>query len=473
MKPTGETPLSLLNRVFGYPAFRGRQEAVIEHLLAGGSCLVLMPTGGGKSLCYQIPGMLRPGLALVVSPLIALMQDQVDALTQNGVAAAFYNSTLDGPAKDAIRRKARQGGLDLLYVAPETLNSPGFQEFVRDLPLGLIAVDEAHCVSQWGHDFRPDYLQIIRLRGIFPQVPLVALTATADPQTQKEIRERLGLAGDPVFSSSFDRPNLRYQITVKDGGRDQLLDFIQTKHPGQSGIVYVLSRANTEETAAWLSQRGVEALPYHAGLDPALRRRHQERFLREEGLVMTATIAFGMGIDKPNVRFVAHLGLPKSVESYYQETGRAGRDGEPASAWMAYSLDDVVKLRRMILGGGGDGSHKRLGGQKLNAMLGLCETVECRRRTLLAYFGEEHPGGCGACDNCLAPPKTWDATLAAQKALSCVYRTGQRFGAGHLIDVLLGKGTDKAIQAGHTQLGVFGVGKEYDKRRWDSVFRQL
>ncbi len=434
---------------------------------------MLMPTGGGKSLCYQIPAILRPGLALVISPLIALMQDQVDALRVNGVSCAFYNSTLDGRQKDGIRRQAQRNQLDLLYVAPETLNTPGFQNFLQDLSLSLIAVDEAHCVSQWGHDFRPDYLQIARLRERFPQVPLIALTATADPQTQKEIRERLGLARDPVFSSSFDRPNIRYQITVKDGGRDQLLDFIQTQHPGQSGIVYVLSRVNTEETAAWLSQKGVPALPYHAGLDAALRRGHQGRFLREEGLVMVATIAFGMGIDKPNVRFVAHLGIPKSVEAYYQETGRAGRDGEPASAWMAYSLNDVVKLRHMILGGEAAEAHKRLGGQKLNAMLGLCETARCRRQALLAYFGEAHSGGCGGCDNCLQPPKTWDATLAAQKALSCVYRTGQRFGAGHLIDVLLGKETEKALSSGHTQLSVFGVGKEFEKRKWDSVFRQL
>lgn len=470
---TPADPLSLLNRVFGYPAFRGTQEAIIQHVLKDGSCLVLMPTGGGKSLCYQIPAMLRPGLALVISPLIALMQDQVDALTQNGVAAAFYNSTLDGAQKDKIRRQVQQGDLDLLYVAPETLNTPGFQVFIRDLSLSLIAVDEAHCVSQWGHDFRPDYLQITRLRENFSSTPLVALTATADPQTQKEIRERLGLTLDPVFSSSFDRPNIRYQITVKESGRDQLLDFIQTQHSGQSGIVYVLSRTGTEETAAWLSQKGVPALPYHAGLGTEVRRRHQARFLREEGLVMVATIAFGMGIDKPNVRFVAHLGIPKSVESYYQETGRAGRDGEPASAWMAYSLDDVVKLRRMILGGEGEESYKRLGGQKLNTMLGFCETTRCRRQSLLAYFGEDHSGNCGGCDNCLKPPQTWDATIAAQKALSCVYRTGQRFGAGHLIDLLLGKETEKALKAGHTQLSVFGVGKEFEKRKWDSVFRQL
>ncbi len=467
------TPLSLLNRVFGYPSFRGRQEDIIRHVMGGGSCLVLMPTGGGKSLCFQIPAMLRPGLGLVISPLIALMQDQVDALVQNGVAAAFYNSTLDGGQKNEIRRQAQQGKLDLLYVAPETLNSPGFRDFIEDLPLSLIAVDEAHCVSQWGHDFRPEYLQIAHLREHFSSAPLVALTATADPQTQKEIRDRLGLAQDPVFSSSFDRSNIRYQITVKDAGREQLLDFIRTHHPGQAGIVYVLSRTNTEETAAWLSQKGVPALPYHAGLDANLRRKHQARFLREEGLVMVATIAFGMGIDKPNVRFVAHLGIPKSVESYYQETGRAGRDGEPASAWMAYSLDDVVKLRRMIQGGEGEEAYKRLGGQKLNAMLGLCETVNCRRKSLLSYFGEDHPGNCGGCDNCLQPPKTWDATVAAQKALSCVYRTGQRFGAGHVIDVLMGKETEKGTQNGHDKLSLFGVGKELEKRQWDSVFRQL
>ncbi len=474
MKPsTNTTPFSLLNRVFGYPSFRGRQEAVIRHVLDGGSCLVLMPTGGGKSLCFQIPAMLRPGLGLVISPLIALMQDQVDALVQNGVAAAFYNSTLDGRQKGEIRERAFRGELDLLYAAPETLITPGFQDFIHGLPLSLIAVDEAHCVSQWGHDFRPDYLQIARLREHFASVPLVAMTATADPQTQKEIRERLGLAQDPVFSSSFDRPNIRYQITVKGAGREQLLDFIRSNHPGQAGIVYVLSRTNTEETAAWLSERGVPALPYHAGMEADARRRHQARFLREDGLVMVATIAFGMGIDKPNVRFVAHLGIPKSVESYYQETGRAGRDGEPASAWMAYSLDDVVKLRRMIQGGEGEEAYKRLAGQKLNAMLGLCETVRCRRQSLLAYFGEEHPGNCGGCDNCLQPPKTWDATVAAQKALSCIYRTGQRFGAGHLIDLLMGKETEKAAQFGHTWLSVFGVGKELEKRNWDSVFRQL
>ncbi len=474
MKPSkNTTPLSLLNRVFGYPSFRGRQEAVIRHVLDGGSCLVLMPTGGGKSLCFQIPAMLRPGLGLVISPLIALMQDQVDALVQNGVAAAFYNSTLDGRQKSEIRERAFRGELDLLYAAPETLNTPGFQDFIQGLPLSLIAVDEAHCVSQWGHDFRPDYLQIARLREHFASVPLVAMTATADPQTQKEIRERLGLAQDPVFSSSFDRPNIRYQITVKGAGREQLLDFIRSNHPGQAGIVYVLSRTNTEETAAWLSERGVPALPYHAGMDADSRRRHQARFLREDGLVMVATIAFGMGIDKPNVRFVAHLGIPKSVESYYQETGRAGRDGEPASAWMAYSLDDVVKLRRMIQGGEGEEAYKLLAGQKLNAMLGLCETVLCRRQSLLAYFGEEHPGNCGGCDNCLQPPKTWDATVAAQKALSCIYRTGQRFGAGHLIDLLMGKETEKAAQFGHTRLSIFGVGKELEKRNWDSVFRQL
>ncbi|MGH7738743.1 MAG: DNA helicase RecQ, partial [bacterium] len=436
-------------------------------------CLVLMPTGGGKSLCYQIPALLRPGLGLVISPLIALMQDQVDALIQNGVAAAFYNSTLDGAQKDQTRARARQGALDLLYVAPETLALPSFRDFLRDLPLSLIAVDEAHCVSQWGHDFRPDYLQIADLRESFPNVPLIALTATADPQTQNEIRERLGLTGDPVFSASFDRPNIRYQISVKDAGREQLIHFIRAHHLGQAGIVYVLSRSDAEETAAWLADKGVPALPYHAGMAADLRRRNQARFLREEGLVMVATIAFGMGIDKPNVRFVAHLSLPKSVESYYQETGRAGRDGEAASAWMAYSLNDVVKLRWMLQSGAGAETHKRWGGQKLNAMLGLCETVRCRRQSLLAYFGEDHPASCGNCDNCLLPPKTWDATVAAQKALSCVYRTGQRFGAAHLSDILMGKETEKAKQFGHGALSVFGVGRELSAKQWHSVFRQL
>jgi ATP-dependent DNA helicase RecQ len=468
-----KNPLTLLNRVFGYAAFRGRQKEVIEHVLQGGSCLVLMPTGGGKSLCYQIPSMIRYGLGLVVSPLIALMHDQVEALSQNGVAAAFYNSTLDGAQKSQIRKLAQTGELNLLYVAPETLNSPGFQSFIQDLPLSLIAVDEAHCVSQWGHDFRPDYLEVANLRKHFPETPLIALTATADPQTQKDVRERLGLSKDKVFASSFDRPNIHYQIGNKEKSKEQLLDFIRSEHPNQSGIVYVLSRTNVDETAVWLTQKGLKAMPYHAGLTADVRRENQNRFLREEGWIMVATIAFGMGIDKPNVRFVAHLNLPKSLESYYQETGRAGRDGEPASAWMAYSSSDVVKLRRMIEGGEGTDEFKKISRQKLDDMRNLCEASQCRRQVLLAYFGEEHPGTCGNCDNCLLPTNTWDATIPAQKALSTIARTGERFGAGHLIDVLMGKETEKVTQFSHTKLSVFGVGKDLDKKQWASLFRQL
>lgn len=466
-------PLETLQRIYGYPAFRGNQEALIEHVLRGGSCLVLMPTGGGKSLCFQIPSILRPGLGLVISPLIALMQDQVDALKQNGVNAAFYNSSLNWQQKQEVRELASKNALDLLYVAPETLNTSEFRTFLQNLNISLIAVDEAHCVSQWGHDFRPDYLQIATLRQSLPSTPLIALTATADPVTRKEIRTRLSLEQDPVFSSSFDRPNIRYHVTLKKSSKEQLLQFLRTNHPGDAGIVYVLSRAKTEETAAWLKEHGVNALPYHAGLDQKVRSKHQERFLREEGLVMVATIAFGMGIDKPNVRFVAHLDLPKSVESYYQETGRAGRDGEAASAWMTYGLSDVVQLRQMIQSGEGDEAHKRLSQQKLNSILGFSETVRCRRQALLAYFGEVHAGSCSNCDNCLEPQNTWDATIPAQKALSCVFRTGQRFGAGHMIDVLLGKETERTQHFGHTQLSVFGCGKDLKEKQWYSVFRQL
>ena len=468
-----QSPLEILKQRFGYPAFRGQQGEIIAHIQGGGSCLVLMPTGGGKSLCYQIPAMLLPGMGLVISPLIALMQDQVQALKQNGVRAEFYNSSMDGLDKDRVRRLAREGELDLLYVAPETLNSDAFGSFVDGLPLNLIAVDEAHCVSQWGHDFRPDYLKIATLRDRFPSTPVIALTATADEATRTEILSRLRLEGAPVFSSSFDRPNIRYQIALKDSGKEQLLDFIRQGHSGEAGIVYCLSRKKVEETAAWLSSKGVAALPYHAGLGAETRREHQERFLREEGLVMTATIAFGMGIDKPNVRFVAHLDLPKSVESYYQETGRAGRDGESSDAWMAYSLGDVVQLRQMILQGEGSDEYKRLSQAKLNAMLGLCETVRCRRQSLLGYFGEAHAGACGSCDNCLEPPKAYDGTEAAQKALSAVARSGERFGAGQLTDILMGKETDKVMRFGHDRLSVFGIGREKNEKQWSSVFRQL
>jgi ATP-dependent DNA helicase RecQ len=466
-------PLSILKETFGYPAFRGRQADVISHVVAGGSCLVLMPTGGGKSLCFQIPALARPGLGLVVSPLIALMQDQVAALKQAGVKAEFYNSTLDAKQKSAIRAAATGGELELLYVAPETLNTDFFHGFVGQLKLSLIAVDEAHCVSQWGHDFRPDYLHVAMLREIHPDVPLVALTATADPLTRKEILLRLGLQEQPVFASSFDRPNIKYEIALKDDAKRQLLGIVRGRHADEAGIVYCLSRKKVEETAEWLVAQGVKALPYHAGLDAKVRSRNQARFLREDGVVMVATIAFGMGIDKPDVRFVVHLDLPKSVESYYQETGRAGRDGLPSSAWMIYSLGDVVSLRKMIDQGEGSDDFKRLQQQKLGSLLGLCESVQCRRQGLLAYFDELHPGACANCDNCLDAPKTWDGTEAARKALSAVARTGERFGVGHAIDVLLGKSNERIARLRHDELTVWGVGKELPESRWSSVFRQL
>lgn len=465
--------LEILKRSFGYGAFRGSQEVIIRHVVNGGSCLVLMPTGSGKSLCFQIPAMLRQGMALVVSPLIALMQDQVAALKQNQVRAEFYNSSLAPPDKERVRQLAKGGELDLLYVAPETLNTDMFTGFLENIPLSLIAVDEAHCVSQWGHDFRPDYLEIARLRERFPSVPLIALTATADEATRFEILSRLKLEDSPVYASSFDRPNIRYQVTLKDSGKEQLYEFIKNEHMGEAGIVYCLSRKKVEETAAWLSRKGIAALPYHAGLDAATRRENQERFIKDEGLVICATIAFGMGIDKPNVRFVAHLDIPKSVEGYYQETGRAGRDGDPSDAWMAYSLADVVQLRQMISQGEGSPEYKRLSQAKLNAMLGLCEAVRCRRQAVLGYFGEAHAGACGNCDNCLSPPKTYDGSESAQKALSAVARSGERFGAGHLTDILLGKLTERVEKFGHDRLSVFGIGKDKSEKQWSAVFRQL
>ncbi|HSO05688.1 MAG TPA: DNA helicase RecQ [Pelomicrobium sp.] len=470
------TALTILNDTFGYPAFRGPQADIIDHVAAGGDALVLMPTGGGKSLCYQIPALLRPGCAVVVSPLIALMHDQVAALQEAGVKAAFLNSML--PANEAARVERRfvDGRYDLLYVAPERLMTPRFLGLLERAAAGsgvaLFAIDEAHCVSQWGHDFRPEYLQLAILPERFPRVPRIALTATADRITRDEIIANLRLERARTFVSSFDRPNIRYRVVEKANPRAQLLAFLRAEHDGDAGIVYCLSRRKVDETAAFLAQEGIRALPYHAGMEAPERARNQDTFLREEGVVMVATIAFGMGIDKPDVRFVAHLDLPKSVEGYYQETGRAGRDGLPADAWMTYGLADVVQQRRMIDESEGDPRFKRVAAAKLDALLGLCETTACRRARLLAYFGEER-GPCGNCDNCLEPPRTWDATVAVQKALSCVYRTGQRFGAGHLIDVLTGKDTERVRHWQHDQLPTFGVGADVPEREWRAVFRQM
>jgi ATP-dependent DNA helicase RecQ len=464
--------LHLLETVFGFPAFRGAQEAIVEHVVRGGDALVLMPTGGGKSLCYQLPALLREGTALVVSPLIALMQDQVAALVQLGVRAAFLNSTLDARAAAATERALVAGELDLLYVAPERLVMPRMLDLLGRTKLALFAIDEAHCVSQWGHDFRPEYLELSLLHERFPEVPRIALTATADPQTRQEIVRRLALGRARVFVSSFDRPNLRYAIVDKMDPRAQLLRFIREEHPGEAGIVYCLSRKKVDETSWWLESQGVRALAYHAGMDAAARAENQARFQREDGVVMVATIAFGMGIDKPDVRFVAHLDPPKSIEGYYQETGRAGRDGLPADAWMAYGLGDVVQLRRLIEQSEANEDFRRISFAKLDALLGLCETAGCRRVRLLSYFGEAS-GPCGNCDTCLSPPETWDATEAARKALSAIYRTGQRFGAVHLIDVLRGRATGRVAQWDHDQLGVFGVGADLDEPTWRGVFRQL
>ena len=475
--PDAETPNRILRDVFGYSSFRGNQESVIEHVTRGGDALVLMPTGGGKSLCYQIPALCRDGLGIVISPLIALMQDQVDALKQLGVSAAFLNSSLDAEAAREVLRQSRRGELKLLYVAPERLMTESFlnllERLQQDTGIALFAIDEAHCVSQWGHDFRPEYRALTVLHERFPAVPRIALTATADAPTRREIVERLALEQARQFVSSFDRPNIRYRVTQKANARQQLQAFLESEHSGDAGIVYCLSRKKVEATAAWLKEQGWDALPYHAGLDPALRSRYQHRFLREEGVIMVATVAFGMGIDKPNVRFVAHLDLPKSLEAYYQEIGRAGRDGLPANAWMAYGLGDVVSMRQMLMSGDAVEERKRVELHKLDALLGYCESTKCRHQTVLRYFGEEHPGNCGQCDNCLEPVDTWDASQAVQMALSCVYRTGQRFGAAHLIDVLLGRETAKMEQFHHQQLSTFGIGKEWTQQQWSSVYRQM
>ncbi|RLU94576.1 DNA helicase RecQ [Streptomyces griseocarneus] len=476
--PTAPTTdaLRCLQRVFGYDAFRGDQEQIIEHVVAGGDALVLMPTGGGKSLCYQIPALVRPGVGVVVSPLIALMQDQVDALRALGVRAGFLNSTQDLDERRMVEAEFLSGELDLLYLAPERLRVESTLRLLDRGKIALFAIDEAHCVAQWGHDFRPDYLALSELHERWPDVPRIALTATATEATHAEIAGRLKLQDAKHFVASFDRPNIQYRIAPKNDPRKQLLELLRTEHEGDAGVVYCLSRKGVEDTAAFLAQNGVDALPYHAGLDAATRAANQARFLREDGVVVVATIAFGMGIDKPDVRFVAHLDLPKSVEGYYQETGRAGRDGLPSTAWLAYGLQDVVQQRKMIDGSEGDDAHRRRLAAHLEAMLALCETVECRRVQLLAYFGERS-GPCGNCDTCLTPAETWDGTIAAQKFLSAVLRLArerrQKFGAGQIIDILLGKKTAKVIQHDHDQLTVFGIGTELGVAEWRGVVRQL
>ncbi len=466
-------PLEILKTVFGYDHFRGQQQEVIEQILGGNDALVLMPTGGGKSLCYQIPALIRPGVGIVISPLIALMQDQVRALLQLGVKAAFINSTLSIEEIWNIEQQLLNNELDLLYIAPERLTSDRTLALFQRIQVALFAIDEAHCVSQWGHDFRADYLQLSLLHERFPSIPRIALTATADAKTRDEIKLCLNLTQAPLFLSSFDRPNIRYRIVQKQNARQQLIEFILSEHSGDAGIVYCLSRHKVDETAEWLRTKGVNALAYHAGMTSELRYQHQHRFLMEDGVVIVATIAFGMGIDKPNVRFVGHLDLPKSVEAYYQETGRAGRDGLPANAWMAYGLQDVITLRRMLADSNADEVHKRLELHKLDSMLALCEQVNCRRQALLSYFSDQLDQPCNNCDTCLEVVETWDGTIVAQQALSCIYRTGQRFGVGYLIDVLRGKVNDRIKSSAHDKQSTFGIGKELDEQQWSSVFRQL
>jgi ATP-dependent DNA helicase RecQ len=464
----------ILHSVFGYEHFRLQQADIITQLVNGGEALVLMPTGGGKSLCYQIPALLRDGVGIVISPLIALMQDQVDALRQVGVRAAYLNSTLTPEEVQGVEGALRKGELDLLYVAPERLMMPRMLVLLAQSKLALFAIDEAHCVSQWGHDFRPEYIQLSVLHERFPHVPRIALTATADAATRREIIQRLALHEAKQFVSGFDRPNIRYRITENQGNaREDLLRFIRNEHDGEAGIVYCLSRKRVDEIAEWLRSKGLQALPYHAGMSTEQRQQHQARFLREDGVIIVATIAFGMGIDKPDVRFVAHLNLPKSLEAYYQETGRAGRDGLPADAWLVYGLQDVITLQQMQANSDGDETHKRIERHKLDAMLGFCELTSCRRQALLRYFDDQLDQPCGNCDTCLEPPATWDASVAAQKALSCVHRTGQRFGVNYVVDVLLGKQDDRIQRFGHDQLSTFGIGKELEQNEWRHLFRQL
>jgi ATP-dependent DNA helicase RecQ len=466
--------LSVLNHVFGLPGFRGAQEQIVRHVTGGGNCLVLMPTGGGKSLCYQLPSLLRKGCGIVVSPLIALMRDQVAGLLEAGVKAAVLNSTLSYDEANAVEARLLAGDLDLLYVAPERLLTPRCLSLLGRADVALFAIDEAHCVSQWGHDFRPEYIGLSVIAERFPDVPRIALTATADDLTRREIADRLGLNNAPSFVASFDRPNIRYEIVDKQNAQTQLKSFIAERHAGEAGIVYCLSRAKVEDTAAALNKAGVEALPYHAGLNAGTRARNQDRFINEDGIVIVATVAFGMGIDKPDVRFVAHLDLPKSIEAYYQETGRAGRDGKPSSAWMAYGLSDIVQQRRMIDESTGAEAFKRVSIGKLDALVSLAETANCRRSRLLGYFGEAPAQAkCGNCDNCLTPPMVRDGKVAAQKLLSCAYRTGQRFGAMHLIDILVGRLTERVTQFGHDKLSVFGIGADLNEKQWRGVIRQL
>jgi ATP-dependent DNA helicase RecQ len=465
---------TILQHSFGYHDFRPPQDQIIEHLLTGGDALVIMPTGGGKSLCYQIPAMIRAGVGVVVSPLIALMQDQVDGLSQLGIRAAYLNSTQSFDEINRIEGQLLRGELDLLYVAPERLLTPRTLDLLHQTQLALFAIDEAHCVSQWGHDFRPEYIQLSQLAQQFPKIPRIALTATADKPTRQEIVQRLSLGEANQFIVGFDRPNIRYQIMENDGNsRQRLLNFIQMEHPGEAGIVYCLSRKRVDDIASWLQTHEINALPYHAGLDNPTRQRNQNRFLREDGVVIVATIAFGMGIDKPDVRFVAHLNLPKSIEAYYQETGRAGRDGLAADAWMIYGLQDVITLRQMQASSDADESHKRVERHKLDAMLALCEITSCRRQALLEYFSDSLESPCGNCDTCLQPPHTWDATEAAQKALSCVHRTGQKFGVNYLVDVLLGKQNERILRFKHDQVSTYGIGAEFSAGEWRAIYRQL
>jgi ATP-dependent DNA helicase RecQ len=467
------TPQEILRKYYGYRSFRTHQLDIIESVMRGQDAFVLMPTGSGKSICYQIPAILRPGVGLVISPLIALMQDQVQALRQNGLRADFLNSSLTANEAGGVERRVVSGAVDLLYVAPERLLTESFQRLLQRIPIALFAIDEAHCVSQWGHDFRPEYLRIAEVTKRFGNVPKIALTATADAHTRRDIIEKLELSQAAQFVSSFDRPNIRYRVQLKNNGKKQLHAFMRDEHPGESGIVYVRTRKRADAVASWLATQGVDAVSYHAGLEPHVRLERQRRFLRDPSVVIVATIAFGMGIDKPDVKFVAHLDLPASMEAYYQETGRAGRDGKPADAWMTYSLADVVATRMLLEGSEGSEAFKRLQARKLDALLGYCETVECRRHVLLGYFGEAYPAPCPNCDNCLQAVETWDGTVAAQKALSCVYRTGQRFGAAHLTDVLVGNGSDTVQRHGHDRIKTFGAGQDLPPGEWRSVFRQL